>query len=77
MIESYGSWLWELASHDGEIKRSKLRQRLGMKLSELYPILQELEKEGKIGISELNDRRSGQWIILKSSYFHKAEKINF
>jgi DNA-binding MarR family transcriptional regulator len=41
--------LWELANH-GKMKKSDLRRRTKLNLSELEPILEELEKEGRIRI---------------------------
>ena len=36
------------ANHGGKMKKRELRQRLISRLSELDPILEELEKEGQI-----------------------------
>lgn len=39
--------LWELTDH-GKMKKSDLRRRSGLRLSELEPILEELAKKGRI-----------------------------
>lgn len=44
--------LWELTNHGGKLKKSELRRRTRLKLSELEPILEELTREGKIRISK-------------------------
>ena len=41
--------LWELANH-GKIKKSDLRRRSGLRLSELEPIIEDLAQEGRIRI---------------------------
>ena len=41
--------LWELANH-GKMKKSDPRRHTKLNLSELEPILEELEKEGQIRI---------------------------
>ena len=41
--------LWELSTH-GRMKKSDLRRHSVLRLSELEPVLEELAKEGKIGI---------------------------
>ncbi len=46
--------LWELASHGGKLKKSELRRRTRLKLSELEPILEELARDGKIRIDSRN-----------------------
>jgi len=43
--------LWMLADSDGNMERSSLRRRVGWKYSILDPVLEELEKEGKIKIA--------------------------
>ena len=42
--------LWMLADSDGNMERSSLRRRIGWKYSILDPVLEELEKEGRIKI---------------------------
>jgi hypothetical protein len=42
--------LWELANH-GKMKKSDLRRRSGLRLSELEPIIEDLAREGRIRIS--------------------------
>ncbi len=37
--------LWELADHGGKLKKSDLRRRTRLKLSELEPILEELARD--------------------------------
>ena len=46
--------LWELACHGGKLKKSDLRRRTRLKLSELEPILEELARDGKIRIDSRN-----------------------
>lgn len=41
--------LWELSAH-GRMKKSDLRRRSGLRLSELETILDELAREGRVGI---------------------------
>ena len=43
--------LWMLADSDGKMERSSLRRRVGWKYSILDPVLEQLEKEGKIKIA--------------------------
>jgi predicted transcriptional regulator len=43
--------LWILSENDGKMKRSKLRVRAGMRYALLNPILEELKKEGRIGMT--------------------------
>jgi DNA-binding MarR family transcriptional regulator len=43
--------LWTLHEH-GSMKRSELRRRTGIWLHELIPILEDLEKEGRIVIEK-------------------------
>jgi len=45
--------LWELAAH-GRMKKKDLRRHSGLRLPELEPILEELEKEGRIRIDARN-----------------------
>ena len=45
--------LWELSTH-GKMKKHDLRRRSGWRLSELEPILEELAREGRIGIDTRN-----------------------
>ena len=45
--------LWELSAH-GKMKKHDLRRRSGLSLSELEPILDELVREGRIGIDTRN-----------------------
>jgi DNA-binding MarR family transcriptional regulator len=40
--------LWILANIGGKKERSRLRKRMAMKYADLDPILEELEKEGRI-----------------------------
>jgi hypothetical protein len=42
--------LWIIGDYDGSIKISELRRRSGLRLHELIPILEDLEREGKIRI---------------------------
>ncbi len=44
------SILWILNDHDGMMKIDDLRKATGLRLHELTPILEDLEREGKIGI---------------------------
>jgi hypothetical protein len=44
--------LWVLANRGKKLERSRLRRCAGMRLADLDPILEELEKEGKIRIAE-------------------------
>jgi hypothetical protein len=44
--------LWVLANRGKKLERSRLRRCVGMRLADLDPILEELEKEGKIRIAE-------------------------
>jgi len=46
--------LLELANHGGKMKKRELKRRLISRLSELDPILEELEKEGQIRIGATN-----------------------
>ena len=43
--------LWALSNSSGKMKRSDLRRRVSMKLSDLDHIIEELAKEGHIRIS--------------------------
>ena len=45
--------LWELAAH-GRMMKKDLRRRSVVRLPELEPILEELEKEGRIRIDARN-----------------------
>jgi hypothetical protein len=45
--------LWELSAH-GKMKKRDLRRRSGLRLSELEPILEDLAREGRIGIDTRN-----------------------
>jgi len=45
--------LWELYN-SRKMKKSNLRQRTGLRLSELDSILEELEKEGRVRIETRN-----------------------
>jgi DNA-binding MarR family transcriptional regulator len=40
--------LWELANRGKKLERSRLRRCAGMRLADLDPILEKLEKEGRI-----------------------------
>ncbi len=42
--------LWTLNNNGRRMKRSELRRRTGLRIQEMNPILEELEKEGKIRI---------------------------
>ncbi len=57
--------LWELANHGRAMTRSRLRRQVKMPLAELEPILEELEREGVIEISDLMRQRSNQLITLQ------------
>ncbi len=54
--------LWMLADSDGKMERSSLRRRVGWKYSILDPVLEELEKEGRIKIAV---GKQGGYISLK------------
>jgi DNA-binding MarR family transcriptional regulator len=41
--------MWTLHEH-GSMKRKELRRRTGLRLHELIPILEDLEREGRIRI---------------------------
>ena len=43
--------LWMLADCNSKMERSSLRRRVGWKYSILDPVLEQLEKEGKIKIT--------------------------
>ena len=43
--------LWILANSGGKMERSRLRARTGMRYALLNPILDELVREGRIGIA--------------------------
>jgi hypothetical protein len=58
------------------MKRSELRRRLYTTLAELEPMLEKLEKEGKIGRFTIKKRRPNEITTLKGNYFHKSEEIN-
>ena len=60
-----GKVLWELASHGGKMKRSRLRRRIRTTLAELEPILLDLERKGKIEISDLKQKRQNQLITMR------------
>jgi hypothetical protein len=47
----HDSILWILSNHNGQIKIGELRRYAGLRLHELAPILEDLEREGKIGIN--------------------------
>ncbi len=44
----HDSILWILSDHDGSMKISELRRRTGLQLHEIAPLLEDLEKDGKI-----------------------------
>jgi hypothetical protein len=46
--------LCELANHGGMMKKHELRRQMRSRLPELDLILEELEKEGRIGMSATN-----------------------
>ncbi len=46
----HDSILWILSDHGGSMKISELRQRTGLRLHELAPLLEDMEREGKIRI---------------------------
>lgn len=43
--------LWILSDHNGQMTIGELRRRMGLRLHELSSILEDLEREGKIGIN--------------------------
>ena len=43
--------LWLLENNGGKMERASLRRRIGWKYSVLDPIIDELEKEGRIKIA--------------------------
>ena len=43
--------LWLVADNGGKIERAYLRRRIGWRYAILDPILEELEKEGKIKVT--------------------------
>jgi len=47
--------LWILTNSSGKLERSNLRRRMGMRYEDLNPLLEELEKEGRIfrGVSHI------------------------
>jgi hypothetical protein len=47
----HDSILWILSDHNGQMTIGELRRRMGLRLHELTPILEDLEREGKIGIN--------------------------
>ncbi len=42
--------LWILSDHDGNMKISELRRRPGLRLHEIAPILEDLERDDRIRI---------------------------
>jgi hypothetical protein len=44
---------WELASHNGKLTTWVLRRRMGIKYTDLDPVLEELERNGKIRRTEV------------------------
>ena len=40
--------LWELANNGNKLTRSVLRRRVGIKYTDLDPVLEELERDGRI-----------------------------
>lgn len=45
--------LWTLTEQDGSMTKSDLARRLQMRLSELVVVLQELERAGKVKLTEI------------------------
>lgn len=48
--------LWTLTEHGGSIGKSYLARRLQMRLSELDVVLQELERAGKVNLTEVKGK---------------------
>ena len=64
--------LWMLADSDGKMERSSLRRRVGWKYSILDPVLEELEKEGRIKIAV---GEAGWLYIAKKMIFINPRKL--
>lgn len=48
--------LWTLSEHDGAMTKSDLVRRLQMRQAELDVVLQELERAGKIKLTEIKGK---------------------
>jgi DNA-binding IclR family transcriptional regulator len=48
--------LWTLTEHGGSMDKSALARRLQMRLSELDVVLQELERSGKVKLTEVKGK---------------------
>jgi hypothetical protein len=48
--------LWTLTEHGGSITKSDLARRLQMRLNELDVVLQELERAGKVKLTEVKGK---------------------
>jgi hypothetical protein len=51
--------LWKLANNGSKLTRSVLRRRVGIKYADLDPVLEELERDGKIRRTELGVDKKG------------------
>ncbi|VVB63375.1 Uncharacterised protein [uncultured archaeon] len=48
--------LWTLTEHGGSITKSDLARRLQMRLNELDVVLRELERAGKVKLTEIKGK---------------------
>ncbi|MCJ7444064.1 MAG: hypothetical protein MUO26_05975 [Methanotrichaceae archaeon] len=51
--------LWELANNRSKLTRSVLRRRVGIRYADLDPILEELERDGRIRRTEQGVDKNG------------------
>ena len=51
--------LWELANNESKLTRKVLRRRIGIKYVDLDPVLEELERDGRIRRIELGFDKKG------------------
>ena len=51
--------LWELPTNGSKLTRSILRRGVGIRFADLNPILEELERDGKIRLTELGVDEKG------------------
>jgi hypothetical protein len=52
----HNSVLWELSNHGGSMGKSDLAHCLQMRLNELDVVLQELERAGKVRLTEIKGK---------------------
>jgi DNA-binding Lrp family transcriptional regulator len=70
---------WELANNGNKLTRSVLRRRVGIRYADLDPILEELERDGKIRRVELGSDKKRLQADDKINlfYIHEVFKIHY